>query len=100
MDIGGVHAADMPGTMHEDFKQSDNAVIFKPDASHALAFESARRSQRFEQGVVDLHIQVLGLGIGEAIIDRSGASAAEFSAQGFRVLERESGALSLILPEH
>ena len=42
MDIGGVHAADMPGTMHADFKQSDNAVIFKPDTSHALAFESAR----------------------------------------------------------
>ena len=46
MDIGSVHAADMPGTMHADFKQSDNAVIFKPDTSHALAFESARISQR------------------------------------------------------
>ena len=88
MDIGGVHAADMPGTMHADFKQSDNAVIFKPDTSHALAFESARISQRFEQGVVNLHIQVLGLGIGEAIIDRSGASAAVFSVRVFSVQQK------------
>jgi len=53
-----------------------------------LAFESARISQRFEQGVVNLHIQVLGLGIGEAIIDRSGASAAVFSVRVFSVQQK------------
>ena len=31
MDVSGALAAEMPGAMHEDFKQPDDAIILKAD---------------------------------------------------------------------
>ena len=56
--------------MHQDFQQSDDAIVFKPDAGHPPALKATGRGQLFQEWVVHFHVQVLGLRVGKSIIDR------------------------------
>ena len=69
--------------MHQDFEQSHDPIVFKANAGHPLALESAWLGQRFQNGVVDFYIQVFGLRVSEAIIDRL-----EFFSHLGQVLQR------------
>jgi len=96
VDVGGTQAAQMRSAVHQDLQQPDDAIVVEADAGHTLALEATGPRQFLQKRVIHFHIQVLGLGVGKALIHSGGASAAGFSAQGFRVQEREPGALSLI----